>query len=296
VARLSSLVVVTVAILIIFSVAGLTQADPALLAPETYPPFRRILASVALTFFAFLGFGVIAFSAEDIKEPARNLPRAMFLAIVIATTVYVAIALAVFGTLTLDEVIDAGDNALAVAAFPIFGQIGYTIVSLVALLATTSALNSNLYAATGASKELGSNGLLPPIWGRPVGGGGTMGLLIAAAIAALLAVTLDLSAIASLGSAVSLTVFVMISIAHLRVRDQTGARAPIIWLAALTAGLTFIAFLVSTFVDSPVTILLIGGFVMAAIVFDQVWTRLRPSAAGQPESPEPSNPAEVPRP
>jgi amino acid transporter len=280
VARLSSLVVVTVTILIIFSVAGLSQADPALLAPETYPPFRKILASVALTFFSFLGFGVIAFSAEDIKDPARNLPRAMYSAILIATVTYIAIALAVFGTLTLDEVIEAGDNALAVAAYPIFGQIGFTVVSLVALLATMSALNSNLYAATGASKQLGSNGLLPPIFARPVGASGTMGLVIAGTVAAVLAVTLDLSAIASLGSAVSLLVFIMASIAHLRVREETGARASIIWAAALTAGLTFVAFVVSTWVDDPRTIVLIIGFVIASIVLDRVWTSMRPRSSG----------------
>jgi amino acid transporter len=279
VAKLSSLVVVTVTILIILALAGISQADPALLAPDTYPPFRKILASVALTFFSFLGFGVIAFSAADIKDPTKNLPRAMYAAILIATVTYIAIALAVFGTLTLDEVIAAGDNALAVAAEPIFGQIGFTIVSLVALLATMSALNSNLYAATGASKQLGTNGLLPPFFARPVGAGGTMGLLSAGVIAAILAVTLDLSAIASLGSAVSLLVFMMAGFAHLRVREETGANAGLIWASVVTAGLTFVAFVVSTWLDAPQTILLIAVFVVASIVLDQLWSSRRPRPA-----------------
>jgi amino acid transporter len=283
-AKLSSLVVVTIAILAVFSVAGLTQADPALLAPETYPEFRKILASVALTFFAFLGFGVIAFSAEDIKDPGRNLPRAMYAAIVIATVIYIAIALAVFGTLTLDEVIAAGDNALAVAAYPIFGDLGFIVVSLVALLATTSALNSNLYAATGATAVLGGNRMLPPILARKVGGG-SMGLVIAAVVTAVIAFFLDLSAIASLGSAVSLLVFIMASFAHLRVRHETGGSAVIIWAAAISASLTFLAFVVSTWVDAPNSIILILVFVIAAIVFDQVWSRMRdrqPTPAAPP--------------
>ena len=92
--------------------------EPDLLALSDYPPFGDIVASVALTFFAFLGFGVITFTAKDLAEPARQLPRAVFLALGIATVVYVAVALGVFGTLTVDEVIASGGTALAVAAEP----------------------------------------------------------------------------------------------------------------------------------------------------------------------------------
>ena len=42
---------------------------------------RDIVSSVALTFFAFLGFGVITFTAKDLAEPSRQLPRAMYLAL-----------------------------------------------------------------------------------------------------------------------------------------------------------------------------------------------------------------------
>ena len=73
-----------------------------------YPPLRDIVSSVALTFFAFLGFGVITFTAKDLADPNRELPRAIYLALGIATVVYVAVALGVFGTLTVDEVIDSG--------------------------------------------------------------------------------------------------------------------------------------------------------------------------------------------
>ncbi|HEX5827602.1 MAG TPA: APC family permease [Candidatus Limnocylindrales bacterium] len=274
-AKLSSLVVVTLTVLLVFSVAGLTQADPALLAPETYPEFRKILGSIALTFFAFLGFGVIAFSAQDIREPAKNLPKAMYAAIVIATVTYVAVALSVFGTLTLAEVIEAGDNALAVAAEPIFGQIGFLGVSLVALLATASALNSNLYAATGATRQLGSQSLIPPVLGRRAGKDGSVGLLVGGLTAAVMAIALDLSAIAALGSAVSLLVFIIAGLAHLRVLDQTGANRWIVWASILSAGLVFVMFVVSTFIDAPSQIVLIGVIVVLAIVLELAWSRVR---------------------
>ncbi len=66
-----------------------------------YPQARDIISSVALTFFAFLGFGIITFTAKDLAKPSRQLPKAMFLALGIATVIYVAIALGVFGTLTV---------------------------------------------------------------------------------------------------------------------------------------------------------------------------------------------------
>ena len=79
--------------------AGLAAEGVNLLAFSGYPPFKDIVSSVALTFFAFLGFGVITFTAKDLADPARQLPRAIYLALGIATTIYVAVALGVFGVL-----------------------------------------------------------------------------------------------------------------------------------------------------------------------------------------------------
>ena len=99
------IVYIVLGILVLFAVVTLATLQPALLAPSGYPPLRDIIASVALTFFAFLGFGIITFTAKDLREPSRQLPRAMTLALAIATVIYVAIALGVFGTLPVQEVI-----------------------------------------------------------------------------------------------------------------------------------------------------------------------------------------------
>ena len=55
----------------------LPDIDLDLLAFDGYPPVSKIVASVALTFFAYLGFNVITFAAGDLRNPARELPRAM---------------------------------------------------------------------------------------------------------------------------------------------------------------------------------------------------------------------------
>ena len=163
-------VVVVTGILTVFAVATLANLDPDLLAFSGYPGIADIVSSVALTFFAFLGFGVVTFTAKDLADPARQLPRALYLALGIATVIYVAVALGVFGTLTVQEVIDSGGTALAVAAEPMLGRAGYWMMTVTALFATAGATNSGLYPAAGLCEQMTSIGQFPPVLGRRLGG------------------------------------------------------------------------------------------------------------------------------
>ena len=158
---------------------------------------------MALTFFAFLGFGIITFTAKDLAKPSRQLPRAMYLALGIATVIYIAIALGVFGTLTVDKVISSGGTALAVAAEPTLGKAGYWLMSVTALFATAGATNAGLYPAAGLSERLAETRQFPPLMARKLGGRVSAGLLIEAAACLILAVVFKLDAIASIGSAVA---------------------------------------------------------------------------------------------
>jgi len=137
-------VVVVIGILSVFAVSTLANMDTELLAFSGYPSLQHIVSSIALTFFAFLGFGVVTFTAKDLVDPARQLPTAMYLALGIATTIYVAVALGVFGTLTVDEVIESGGTAIAVAAEPTLGRAGFWMMTVTALFATSGATNAGL--------------------------------------------------------------------------------------------------------------------------------------------------------
>ena len=164
-------VVVVIGILTVFAVATLANLDPDLLAFSGYPSFSDIVASVALTFFAFLGFGVITFTAKDLSDPARQLPRAHVPgARASRRSIYVAVALGVFGTLTVEEVIDSGGTALAVAAEPVLGRAGYWMMTVTALFATAGATNAGLYPAAGLCEQMASIGQFPPPLGRRLGG------------------------------------------------------------------------------------------------------------------------------
>jgi amino acid transporter len=280
VARAQTVVVIVVlGSLTVFAVATLANVEPSLLATSGYPPFQDIVASVALTFFAFLGFGVITFTAKDLSDPARQLPRAVFLALGVATVIYVAIALGVFGTLPVDEVIASGATAIAVAAEPILGQVGFWMMSITALFATAGATNAGLYPAAGLSDEMVSDGQFPPLMANRLGGRLSNGLLITAIAAIVFVVAFDLSAIASIGSAIALVVFTLVTAGHLRVRAETGAQAWLLVLGVLTAGIVLVTFALTTLVEEPGTAIAMVVILVVSVVIDFVWKQRRAARA-----------------
>jgi amino acid transporter len=109
----SVMVVVLLGVFAVFVAVTITDVHWGLLAFSGYPPFSKIIASIALTFFAFLGFGVMTFTVASLRNPKRELPRAMVLALGLTTATYVLIAIGVFGTLTVDQVIGFGETAIA---------------------------------------------------------------------------------------------------------------------------------------------------------------------------------------
>ena len=106
----SLIVVVLLAVFAVFICVTIVDIDFDLLAFSGYPSLSDIIASVALTFFAYLGFSVITFSVGDLRDPARELPTAMYLALGVTSATYVLISLGVFGTLTVDEVTGFGES------------------------------------------------------------------------------------------------------------------------------------------------------------------------------------------
>lgn len=279
VARVQAVIVnVVVAILAVFAVVTIANMQPSLLAPSGYPGVQDIVSSIALTFFAFLGFGVVTFTAKDLPDPGRQLPRAMFLSLAIATTVYVAVALGVFGTLTVDQVIASGGTALAEAAKPTLGDAGYALMVITALFSTTGAVNSALYPSIGLSQHLAGTGQFPPVFGRSLGHGRRQlpnGLMAMAAFSLVLVLFFGLGRIASLGSAVALVVFSLVTLAHFRLHRETGAHVWVLVIALLSTVVTLVVFCFTTLVDEPVTALALVAILAVSALIDVGWTYRR---------------------
>jgi amino acid transporter len=278
------IVYVVVGILSFFAVVTLANVNPALLAPAGYPPLSDIVSSVALTFFAFLGFGIITFTAKDLAKPAHELPRAMYLALGIATIIYIAIALGVFGTLTVEQVISSGGTALAVAAEPTLGSAGYWLMSVTALFATAGATNAGLYPVTGLSERLAETVQFPGFMARRLGGRVSAGLLIYALVCLVLALFFNLDAIASIGSAVALLIFTLITVAHLRVRTETGANTVILVVAVVAAGVVLPTFVFTTLIHEPASIVTLLVILVLSVAVDFGWKRVYANRSASRES------------
>ncbi len=284
----SLIVVVLLAVFAVFIAVTLVDIDPHLLAFSGYPPVSDIIASVALTFFAYLGFSVITFAVGDLRDPARELPKAMYLALGVTATTYVLISLGVFGTLTVTEVVGFGETAIAEAARPALGDAGFTIMAVAALLATASSVNATLYASGGLTAMLAEVGQFPPFFGRGSRLGSHAGLLITAAIVLVVSNLVDLSAIASVGSACSLVIFLLVGMAGYKLRSTTDARGAIILLGMAATAIVLAFFAVDTLRNAPETFIAIVAIAALAVLLDAVWKHVRkepPSTTGAPLAP-----------
>ena len=282
----SAIVATELVVFLVFIGVTIPNADWGLLAFSGYPSLSVIVSSVALTFFAYMGFSVITFSAGDLENPAHGLPRAMYGALALTGCLYVLIALGVFGTLSVDEVVGYGETAIAEAARPALGDAGFVMMALAAILATTSSVNATLYASSGLTKSLAEVGQFPAFFGRQTRGGTHVGLLITAAAVLIVANLVDLSAIASVGSAIALAVFVLVGVAGYRCRAETGASTAITLTAIAASAIVLVFFAVDTLRNDPATFVAIIAITVLAVVFDLLWKRGRPAVGAAPPEQE----------
>ena len=90
-----------------------------------------------------------------------------------------------------------------------------------------------------------------------------------------LAVVFNLDSIASIGSAVALVIFTMITAAHLRIRAETGANLLMLILAIVAAGAVFVTFVFTTLIHEPASIVTLLGIVVLSVALDYGWKHFR---------------------
>jgi L-asparagine transporter-like permease len=101
------------------------------------------------------------------------------------------------------------------------------------------------------------------------------GILVTAGTAIILAVGFDLSSIASIGSAIALCVFTMITAAHMRVRHETGARMAMLVLGVLSTVTVLVTFVFTTLVEEPATAVTLAVILLLCVIIDLAWKRTR---------------------
>lgn len=102
--------------------------------------FTALLSSVALIFFAYMGFEDIANVAEEVKEPQKNLPKAIVYSIIITTVLYCLTAISVvsIGSILPPSTIATSPEPLSIVTEAVLGPIGGIVMSLIALFATAN--------------------------------------------------------------------------------------------------------------------------------------------------------------
>lgn len=268
------LVAVKIVLLLAFMVAGIATAQrPSIASPGFTLTAANSVHALAMCLLAFQGFGVITNAIDDMPNPARTLPRAIMAAIAIVAIVYIGVTYATLLNLSVDEVIAARDYALAEAAKPTFGSIGFTIVSVTALLSAASCINASLYSSAKMTLMMATVRELPAIETRWVWRGGSVGLFSTAAIVLVFALGLDLARIASLASVIFLFIYGSVHLGHLRVTRETGASRPLVAIAFLLNAGVFVAFTILTVAQSWFLSLTLLGIVAAACVMELIVRR-----------------------
>jgi amino acid transporter len=260
------IVMIKLTIIVLFTVVVFFYIKPELLSLKDAPPVMNVFSSIALTFFAFEGFRVITNTAEDMENPGKTMLKAMFIAIGAVMVLYVAVTIAVFGNLPLPEIIKAQDYALAEAAKPAFGQIGFTIMAIAALISTASSINANLYAVTNVTYQMAKNGELPKVYQHNVWHS-SEGLIISTVILIAFVLFFNLNEIAAIGSISILFIHALVHIGHLLKIKETNASKLVIVLAILTIALAIVLALSYTSKHIPnVGYFIAGGFVLAFVI------------------------------
>jgi hypothetical protein len=284
VARTETAVVVVKLLMLAFvGGVGITTIQADRLAVDAWPSFPVVVAAGMLVFVAYEGFELIANAAEDVRDPRHTLPRAFYLSVGSVIVLYVAIAIVTIGSLAPKDIAGAADFALAAAAEPGLGSVGFRIVAASAVLATFSAINATLYGSARLSYAIAAEGELPPVlekrvWSEPVG------LFITAGVALVLANALNVSEISSVASAVFLIVFGTTNAAALKVARRVGASRIVSTLGVAGCVVAFVVLVVDTARHRPIAVALVGGAVAAAAGAEALWLRHRRSVGVTPPS------------
>jgi amino acid transporter len=202
------------------------------------------LGAVALGILAYKGFTTITNSGGEIINPNQNVGRAIIWALVICVVVYMLVAFAVGGNLSIPEIVRAKDYALAEAARPTFGNVGLWITVVFALVATASGVIASVFAVSRMLAMLTDMKLVPHShFGMP-GSIQKHTMVYTVVLAMLLTIFFDLSRIASLGAIFYLLMDIAIHWGVLRhLREKIQANPVVLATAILLDLVVLVAFL-----------------------------------------------------
>lgn len=262
---------------------GLPRIDPRAFAGFLDAGWESVLGTAGFVYISYVGVTKIASLAEEVRDPERNLPRGVMLAVATAIAVYGLGTAVMVGVVPMDRL--AGDlTPVATAAGELFGRWGVAVVSAAALMAFVSVANAGILSASRYPLGMSRDRLLPPVFQRlgpgrvPVAGvAGTVSVIVA------ILLLLDPARIAKLASAFQLLMFGLVCLAVIVMRESRiesydpGYRSPLYpWMQI--AGI--VAPLVLIFEMGATTLAFSAGLVAAGAAWYFLYARKRVHRSG----------------
>ncbi len=229
--------------------AGSGQLAQLLLQPSAYllpqpDAWHGIGAGAFLAFFALIGFEDMVNLAEEVKQPEKNLPRGIFLALVITGLLYILVSLAALAAVPLSDLVRSeAPLALVVArntTIPAF------VIAGIGLIAIVNGALLQIIMVPRVLYGMGNRGLAPRFFAHvhPRTRTPLVATVCVGAIVLVLALALPLVTLAKITSAAILVVFTLVNLALARILWQDEQRRPLPLLVASTGAIICVTFLV----------------------------------------------------
>ncbi|MFQ6101523.1 MAG: amino acid permease [Anaerolineae bacterium] len=185
-----------------------------------------VLVAMGLTAIAFEGYEIVAQSGEEVVSPDRNVPRAIFLSIAIAVSIYLAVAFALLGAMQTPDgsptwqFLGAHAEQAVVEAADRLMPFGTVVLLIGGLMSTLSALNATLYSSSRVSFAMGRNRDLPDVFGQvhPKRHTPHWAILFSGALVILMAALLPIKDVASAADIMFMLLFVMVNVSLITLR------------------------------------------------------------------------------
>jgi basic amino acid/polyamine antiporter, APA family len=214
------LVIGLLTVLLFFVLVGLPAVETAHMANFFGAGNEAILATAGMVYISYVGVTKVASVAEEVADPERNLPKAVFLSLAASLAVYVLCTTVLVGILPSEELAQSV-TPMADAAKAVAGNLGQGIVSMAAILAFFSVCNAGILASSRYPMAMSRDGLAPPALSELSKNGVPLkSILLTTAIIIVIVVCLDPLKVAKLASAYQLLMFAFLCGAVIVMRES----------------------------------------------------------------------------
>ncbi len=269
------IVFIKVSILLIFVFTGIWFIKINYITPDlSETGLINTFYASSILFLTYMGFGLITNASENMENPKKNVPLAIYLSILVVSFIYISVSIVALGNLGVDKLIEAKEYALAEATKSFLGDFGFILVSVGALFSTSSAINSTMYGGANISYALAKKGELPEIFERKVWFDATEGLYITSVLSLLFALFFNLDGIANLISTVFLIIYIFVIISHLILLSEVGGNRIFITFSLITIIVIFLILMKYQFSTNTKSFYTSLSVIIGSFIFETVYRRI----------------------